>query len=400
MNILFITENNISQSAGGTDRITITLSNAFSARGHKCYLAFCRDSVNPENCAFEQRFLLKEGREREVLSECLNACGIDIIVSNLVDIGCKRRLVPLAYELSRKTGARLVACYHAMPGEDLIGNTICNSLWRIRKYGDLKRNAVDMALSIVPSAVSEVLFRKRFERKYRLLYDFSDALVLLSPKFADRYASLAGLQVDGKFHYIGSSLSYDEFYPVEELDRKSKSVIIVSRMDEKSKRLSYALKVWKLVCNDPRCADWNLRIVGGGPDLEYYRCLAGRMDLKNVSIEGRVDDVTTYYRESSIFLMTSAYEGWGLTVTESQQFGVVPVVMDSYASLTDLVTSWENGIIVPYGEVAACADAVKDLMLNDMMRKEIAARAIESSRRFSMDRTAAKWLDLFERLQG
>lgn len=400
MNILFITENNISQSAGGTDRITITLANAFASRGHRCYLAFCRDSANPENCAFEARFLLHGGSERDVLSECLSSCGIDIIVSNLVDIRFKRRLVPMVYELSRKIGARLVACYHAMPGEDLIGNSVCNSLWRIRKYGNLAGNLKDIALSIVPPAISSCLFRPYLKRKYRLLYEFSDALVLLSPKFAGRYASLAGVPVDGRFHYIGCSLSYDEFYPVEELARKKKTVVIVSRMDEKPKRLSCALKVWKLVCNDSRCADWNLNIVGGGPDLEYYRCLAARMKLKNVSIKGRVDDVVPYYRESSLFLMTSAYEGWGLTVTESQQFGVVPVVMDSYASLTDLVTSGENGMIVPYGKVAACADAVKRLMLDERFRMEIAARAIDSSRRFSMDRTADRWLELFERLIG
>ena len=40
-----------------------------------------------------------------------------------------------------------------------------------------------------------------------------------------------------------------------------------------------------------------------------------------------------YYNEASIFMMTSSFEGWGLTLTEAQQYGCVPLAFHSFASL-------------------------------------------------------------------
>ena len=54
----------------------------------------------------------------------------------------------------------------------------------------------------------------------------------------------------------------------------------------------------------------------------------------------------SYYLNSSIFLMTSDYEGWGMTITEAQQFGCIPIVLNTFASLQDLIANGENGFIV------------------------------------------------------
>lgn len=40
--------------------------------------------------------------------------------------------------------------------------------------------------------------------------------------------------------------------------------------------------------------------------------------------------------------MTSAFEGFGMTLVEAQQYGVVPIVMDSYKSLHDIIKNDET----------------------------------------------------------
>ena len=400
MNILFITENELSQQLGGTDRITITLSDEFSRRGHACYLAFCRKADHPDRCSFKETLLLQDGQEAEQLTDFLQLASIDIAVCNLVDIHYKRIILPALYHASRGTKTKVVACYHAMPGEDLLGNRIGNSLYRIRKSGQLTRNLKDIALTIVPKNVIRSVFRKKILSKYRLMYDNSDALVLHTPEACAEYAKIAEIPLDGKFAAVNSALSYDCFATEEELAAKTKEVLIVSRMDEKAKRLSFALKVWKKICDSGRFDDWHLTIVGGGPDLNYYMKMADRLELENYTIEGRVTNVTDYYRRASIFMLTSSFEGWALTVTEAQQFGVVPVALDSYVSLPTLIDNHTTGVIVPDNDLQGYANEVMWLMTNDIARGKIARNGLVSCRRFNIDKVAGDWLALFERLSS
>lgn len=395
MNILFVTENEISQQLGGTDRITITLSNEFARRGHNCFLAYCRHSEHPDKCRFKETLLLEDGQESVQLTDFLGVASIDIIVSNLVDIRYKRKLLPLMYNATRGTGTRLVACYHAMPGEDLLGNRITNSLYRIRHYGQLGRNLKDMALTLVPRSIVMKLFGRKVQAKYRLMYDNSDVLVLHVPEACRQYAAIAGLEYDSKFADVPSANTYDIVPDPAILSEKKKEVLIVARMDEKAKRLTSALKVWQRICESGKYDDWTLRIVGGGPDLNYLIRMSDRLALDNIVFEGRVPDVLKYYRTASIFMLTSSFEGWALTVTESQQHGVVPVALDSYPSLHTLIENHKDGITVPDNDLDAYADEVMWLMGNQVAREKIARSAMESVQRFTIDKVADRWLDLF-----
>lgn len=400
MNILFVTENEISQQLGGTDRITITLANEFVRRGHNCYLAFCRHSEHPDRCGFKETLLLQDGQESEQLTDFLAVADTDIIVSNLVDIKYKRRLLPLMYSATRGTKTRVVACYHAMPGEDLLGNRILNSIYRIRHYGQFRRNLKDIALTLAPRPLVMKLFGDRVRAKYRLMYDNSDVLVMHVPEACRRYAAIAGLEYDSKFADVPSANTYDVTQDPEILSTKKKEVLIVARMDEKAKRLSFALKVWQRICESGKFDDWTLRIVGGGPDLNYLIRMADRLALDNIVFEGRVPDVLKYYMSASIFMLTSSFEGWALTVTESQQFGVVPVALDSYPSLHTLIENRKDGVIVPDNDLDAYTDELMWLMGNTVAREKIARSGMESVQRFTIDKVADRWLELFGQLQA
>ena len=97
-------------------------------------------------------------------------------------------------------------------------------------------------------------------------------------------------------------------------------------------------------------------------------------------------------------MMTSAYEGWGITLTESQQFGVVPVVFNSYASLPDVVTDGESGVIVRDRDNAAFAEALTALMMDETRRCAMARAAVKDARRYESAKVCARWISLFESL--
>ena len=92
--------------------------------------------------------------------------------------------------------------------------------------------------------------------------------------------------------------------------------------------------------------------------------------------------------------MTSKSEGQPLTLLEAQQFGVVPIVLDTFASLADIITDGEDGIIIPECDLRLYVSTLTRLMSNKEWRETIALNAIRNSMRFSQETIARHWWDL------
>lgn len=101
-----------------------------------------------------------------------------------------------------------------------------------------------------------------------------------------------------------------------------------------------------------------------------------------------------YYNEASIFMMTSSFEGWGLTLTEAQQYGCVPLAFRSFASLTDIITDKVNGFAIPNDDISLYIKQIKLLMTDEKLRKSMSANAIESSKQFSIEIIIKKWMEV------
>ncbi len=69
-----------------------------------------------------------------------------------------------------------------------------------------------------------------------------------------------------------------------------------------------------------------LVVVGDGPEKEKYQSRIKDFGLqKNIIIEGWSDNLTSYYKTADLFLITSNYEGYGLTIVEAISAGC-PVI--------------------------------------------------------------------------
>ena len=95
-------------------------------------------------------------------------------------------------------------------------------------------------------------------------------------------------------------------------------------------------------------------------------------------------------------MMTSSFEGWPLTLIEAQQCGCVPLAFDSFASLKDIITSEDNGFIIPNNDIPAYIQQIKRLMTDDKLRKSMAANANECRKRFTIDTIIKEWINLME----
>lgn len=392
MNILFVTDTEINPIQGGTERITYTLSREFIQRGIPCHLAYYKPCDEPAD--FDGKLVLDKGNEAETLRKYITDNGIDSVIVNLVSIECKRSFYPAMTKARKGTDCKVYACFHAMAGEELLGNNIDNAFWRIRHGKQSFSDGLkDIALKVCPQSLVKCLYRNYIRSRYRLLYDNCDRLVMLSERDFANFAKLAGIKPDEKFIAIGNALSFKGFLKPEELDGKSPEVMMLSRMDERSKRISAALKIWQKAA----IPGWTLVIVGGGPDLDYFKKLARRMGLANVSFEGRQPDAIPYYRRAAVYMLTSSYEGWGITLTEAQQMGAVPIAFDSYPALRDVLTDGEDGVIVRNNDTDGFVAKLRDLIQDRDKREGLALNGLNNCRRHSVENVVNQWIKLLEK---
>lgn len=398
MNILFITNKNVNPIIGGIERITHVLAVGFAElHGHRCFSAFTQ-RLDDTKTPFEKELLLEAGRETEMLVDYIDENGIEVVIAQGSDAAVNA-IVGEIHDAVVVTGCcKMLFVFHNMPGFEYTRMSYDVLRYRILHGQDVAYNLKYLVFQTFQPLLRPLLNRQ-MHSKYRPAYDAADRVVLLTQGFIPQYAHCAGVPVDGKFCAISNAVTFDEQFNMADYDaEKKKDVLWVGRFDDKHKRLSETLRIWKMVEQDGRFADWTLRIVGYGPDENYYHKLVARLGLKHVVFEGKTES-RPFYRKASIFMMTSAFEGFGLVLTEAQQMAAVPMAFNTFASLSDIIEDGKNGFAIADGDRKAYAEKLMLLMSDNAKRRSMADYAIASSQSsFSIEKITSCWNQLFETL--
>jgi glycosyltransferase involved in cell wall biosynthesis len=374
MNILFLLRSVSSRS--GVDVITRVLANEFVNSRHNVSLCSMEISDNLLNRKIKHFFILGNWRKIDSLE---NIDTIKNIISEekiniIINQECQN--IPwanLAMKAMRNSNAKIISCLHfpILMSIDYFGKKA--------KY--------------FPAFFASFFKKYRDLRNLNYAYDNSDLLVLLSEKFSEHYKELQPKKDLSKLRVIVNPLNID----IKEIDfeKKQKTILFVGRISEFQKRLSLILEVWKIILNSKKYDDWNLKIVGDGEDLEIIKKKAKNLD--RIYFEGRQKS-ESHFEKSNIFIMTSSFEGFPMTLVESLKRGCVPVVMDSFRSLHDIIENNENGIISPKDDVVAFAENIMQLMDNEFLRKRMAENGLKSVEKFGIELVVQKWEKLFNEL--
>lgn len=177
-------------------------------------------------------------------------------------------------------------------------------------------------------------------------------------------------------------------------DYSAKHVLFVGRFEEQ-KNIGELISIWQLV--HPKFPDWKLVLYGDGTLWEKYKQEADALNI-NIEMHKPTAQIMDVYRNSSIFVLTSLYEPFGLVIPEAMSCGLPVVSYDSPYGPANIISEGEDGFIVPMHHRQAFADRLCQLMGDEELRKEMGKRAIVSSQRFSADKIMPMWKELFEKL--
>jgi len=150
-------------------------------------------------------------------------------------------------------------------------------------------------------------------------------------------------------------------------------ILMVSRL-EREKDYPLALKVLKKMAK--RYPKIGMIIVGKGSQKEKIQNLVSKLNLDtNVVLEDWQDQdaLASYYHSADIYLLTSKYEGYGLSLIEAAVSGC-PIITTDVGLAGDVLTS-ESAVIVPVGDEKALLVAIDRLIKVPDLRRMLADRA-------------------------
>ena len=154
---------------------------------------------------------------------------------------------------------------------------------------------------------------------------------------------------------------------------------------------------WLLVHH--KYPDWHLNIWGDGPDRQRLRQKINNYNLDNsVFLKGYDNQILDKLATSSIFVLSSLYEGLPLVLLEAFSCGVPAVSTACPCGPKDIITEGKNGFLVPVGDKMALADRICRLIEDPNLREQMGGSALETSKQFSMDSIIHRWMSLFEDL--
>lgn len=228
---------------------------------------------------------------------------------------------------------------------------------------------------------------KYWRRKQEKAIKKLDALVVLTKHDAESWSSVKKATV------IPNPISITN---IQISTCKNKRVISVGRLSEQ-KGFNMLIDAWEIVTK--KHSDWELNIYGEG---ELKDSLEKQINDKNLSdslhLCGPTKNVTEKYAESSIYVMSSRFEGFGLVLIEAMACGVPCISFDCPYGPSDIIHNNEDGLLVENGNVKKLAESIIHLIEDNEERTRMGKNALVSSQRYTIANIMTKWTELFNTL--
>lgn len=390
-NILFFCNYQVAQPAcGGIVRVTGTLAEIFSRHGHHCHLCYYHDFEGIPVPFFEDRLVLEQHKEENVLARYIEEKKIDTLFLQVPLNNTNWYLLPMLRKVvdGAKEHCTLIHCFHSIPFAECKGFDIS-----YLRYMSKRKEALAEKMKKMLWATFSMLFPRlavtKTSARYARICNYCDLTVLLSKRYLPFFTSHVKCD-SAKVIGIGNPHTFPTRLTEEEIQAKTKTVVIVGRLDESTKRLSKAIRIWSIIENGYKVKDWSLVIVGDGADMGYYKHLAADYHTENITFAGKQNPVD-YYRKASVLMSTSAIEGLPMVILEAEQMGCVPMAFDSFDTVHDLIDDSRNGFIVRYNDYEEYAARLYSLMTDETKRTAMMKQCLNGGQEFQPDVIYKEW---------
>lgn len=387
MNILFTSSTPFHPLRGGVGRVTDTLCKELQKRGYQVFYLNADwvaeerkkykypapvtilpiKNIDDAQCVISYRKYLTENKIDVVINQ--DALYVDFY-NNVGDLPIK-----------------VISVIHNNPLMNY--NHLLNDLLTLRNNSLLERMK-RIVRCLLYLRVKKQL-KEYIDKRFGNIILSSDKILMLSPYYVQSLKNF-GISVENKFDYVYNPNSF----PLQtSLFKKKKEIIYVGRLDNRSKKVGRLIKVWSKV--GKKYPDWNLTIVGDGPDRNQLEVLKKKYQVGNLTFEGFQSPIE-YYKRASIICMTSSFEGFPMVLVEAMQFGCVPIAFDSFEAIHDVIIPEKTGELVKPFKIKDYINKLSNLIDDDTKRTTMSDAASMYVTRFDVKTIADRWEYILETL--
>ena len=233
------------------------------------------------------------------------------------------------------------------------------------------------------------------------VYKNSDKYLLLSPSYKENFIHFTQIKNTDKLMVQTNPITLDKGEYTYDPLKKEKTVVFVGRLDNNAKRVLRTIDVWKQL--ESKHPDWNMRIIGDGPEMKNLQQGIADNHLQRITLEGFCNP-KPFYEKASVIILVSEYEGFPLVLPEAMQYGLIPVVYGSYSAVYDIVDDDHDGKIFPYNkdgfDALGFAKKLESIMnMSDEERVLMQKKALKKSLMFSKDVILDQWESKFKSVE-
>ena len=226
-------------------------------------------------------------------------------------------------------------------------------------------------------------WRKKQEEAVKKL----DALVVLTQHDADNWKEVKKACVIPNFL---------PFSPQKGSSCLEKRIISIGRYSEQ-KGYDRLIEAWIKV--NRKHPDWHIRIYGEGQDRNSLQELIEKHHIENsFSLCPPTKSIQEKYLESSIYVMSSRFEGLPMALLEAMACGVPCISFDCPYGPAEIITPEEDGILVKNGNTDELADAICRLIEDTDKRIRMGKQAQKNIQRYLREEVMKLWDELFNTL--
>ena len=175
-----------------------------------------------------------------------------------------------------------------------------------------------------------------------------------------------------------------------------KNILMVSRLT-REKRVDIGVLEFKKLLDKTNIQDLGLCIVGSGSEEPYIRSLIVKNNLQEkVRIYRWVNNPFGFYKSADIFLLTSEYEGYGMTLVEAGYANIPIITTKVGLAKTDLFKDSINSYVIDNKDINLISDRLENLITNDELRKSFSSNMHDSIKKteISKDEYIKKYVSL------
>ena len=173
---------------------------------------------------------------------------------------------------------------------------------------------------------------------------------------------------------------------------QNKRVIFAGRYSPE-KGIDDLFKIWAIVYQ--KHPDWQLDLYGTGT---LYDELNAKAKMINITIHNPTEDIFGKYMESSILVLSSIFEAFGLVIVEAMSCGLPVVSFDCPFGPRNIITEGHDGFLIPDRNIHAFANRICQLIESEGLRYKIGQNAIQTAKKYYPEVIIPQWVSLYEEL--